>query len=95
MYLFLSVFYGFNLVVLIYLISYIAVKGALGSGAIPFVVVTGKYLIYWKAIGFGFQYLATWGIISGLVGGIYLSLPILYWVNLKVNENLDAQVQSS
>ena len=80
---FLSVVYGLHMVALIYLITYLAVRGTLGTGAIPFFVVIGKYLIYWKLVTFGFQHLTTWGILSGFIGGLYLSLPLLYWVNQK------------
>jgi hypothetical protein len=81
----LSFLYGIHLAGLIYFMSYLAARGTMGSGAIPFALMVGKYLIYWLVISFGFKHLFGEWILFGLVAGIYLSLPILYWVNKRLS----------
>jgi preprotein translocase subunit SecF len=81
---FLAVIYGLHLVALIYFSTFITTKGLLGSGGFPFYMILLKYFIYWKTITFGFSYLSMWGIVIGLISGIYISLPILYYINKKV-----------
>ena len=83
---FLSIFYGFNIVVLIYLFSYLGARGIVGSGGIPSYLVAGKYLVYWQVIAFGFKFLPAWGILSGLTGGIYLSLPLMVFLNKNLQQ---------
>jgi hypothetical protein len=58
----------------------------MGKRSIPVYLLMGKYLIYWQVMSFGFKYLNHWGIIVGFVAGIYLSLPILYLLNKKMNQ---------
>jgi hypothetical protein len=55
----------------------------MGSGKAPFYLILAKYFIYWKVIQIGFTVLPTGGILVGFIGGIYLSLPTLYFVNKK------------
>ena len=82
---FLGVLYGLHIVLVIYGITFFAVRGVSRRGAAPILLVLGKYLIYWGLVVFGFKHFPFWAIMAGFVGGIYLSLPILYWVNRWVN----------
>lgn len=83
---FLGIVYGIHIVLVIYLITYFAVKGHFGKGSFSFFLVVLKYLIYWKLVTFGFKYLPAQGILIGFTGGLYLSLPILYLVNKRMNK---------
>lgn len=80
----MSVIYGMHIILVTYLIAYLAVRGCLGSGAMPFYLVTLKYIIYWKIMSFGFKNLDSSGIVIGMVSAIYLSLPLMYWINKVV-----------
>jgi hypothetical protein len=80
----ISILYGAHIIAVVYLISFVAVKGCFNSGAIPFYLVVGKYILYWQLMVFGFKHLHAFGIIAGMVGATYLSLPLLYWVNKKI-----------
>lgn len=81
----LGILYGIHVVFLIYLIAYFSARGALRGGVFSVVLILGKYFLYWLILKFGFQHLPIWSIITGLIGGIYLSLPILYYINKKLN----------
>lgn len=79
---FLAIMYGLHVTLLLYFVSYISAKGILGGGSVfSGVIVVGKFLAYWKMITFGFAHFPAWGILCGMIGSIYVSLPILYWVD--------------
>lgn len=80
----LSVIYGIHIILITYLIAFLAVRACLGSGVFPFYIVTLKYVIYFGIFYFGFKNLDSSGIVVGMVAAIYLSLPIMYWVNKVV-----------
>lgn len=81
---FLAIVYGLHFALLVYFVAYIAARGILGKGAAPVYIVVAKYLIYWCVISFGFKYLPAGGILLGFTAGLYLSLPVLYWVNKRL-----------
>lgn len=83
----ISLFYGLFMVGLIYGVSAWTVKGLSGKGFIPFYVILGKYFIYWKLIEFGFKSLNSTWILVGVVSGIYLSLPLVYYLSKKKLED--------
>jgi hypothetical protein len=80
---FIGILYGLHIVLVIYLMTFLAVRSSMKGGRASILLVLGKYLIYWALISFGFKRLPPWAILSGFSGGIFLSLPILYWVNKK------------
>ena len=80
---FLSILYGFFIVALVYFFSYLSVRGFMAKGSMPIYLVIGKYFVYWKVIVLGFKYLPAWGIITGMISGTYISLPIWYWINKR------------
>jgi hypothetical protein len=86
---FLAIVYGIHLVLLLYVIAYVTVRGITKGGSIPFYIVLGKYFIYWQVITFGFNHLSGKHIMIGLTAGIYLSLPLLYFVNRYFNKKLE------
>ncbi len=79
----LGVIYGIHIVLIIYLITFISVKGMMQGKRGSIVLLLGKYMIYGALILFGFKRLPAWAILSGFIGGIYFSLPILYYINKK------------
>lgn len=86
----LAFIYGLHLVALVYLSAFITVRGLMGSGKVPFYLILAKYFIYWKVIQIGFKSLPNGAILVGLIGGIYLSLPVLYLVNKKYSATPNA-----
>jgi len=82
----LGVLYGVHVIFLIYFMSYLGARGILRGGVIPFGLILLKYFIYWAVIAFGFKVFPAWPVVTGLIAGIYLSLPVLYWWNRKVTE---------
>jgi hypothetical protein len=90
-----SLLYGFSLIMLVYWISYRSVKGLMGKGSIPFYLTLAKYFIYWKMITLGFEHLQGSWILIGTVVGIYLSLPLFYFLNKKYGESNDIVDQTT
>ncbi len=80
---FLGILYGFQLVFILYLFTYFSVRGVLMGSAISIFFVLGKYLVYSFFLILGFRYLSAWAIITGLTGGIYMSLPILFFIHQR------------
>ena len=80
---FLGIFYGLVMALLVYGVSFLGARGLLIGGAIPLFILIGKYFIYGGLLFFGFRWFPLWAILTGLVGGIYLGLPILYVINKK------------
>ena len=78
---FLAIFYGLFLASLIYFMSFLTGRGIMGSRSVSFLILTAKYLIYWVALSFGFKHLPQIEIMIGFTGGIFLSLPVLYFYN--------------
>ncbi|MBI2711848.1 MAG: hypothetical protein HYX41_03135 [Bdellovibrio sp.] len=85
----LSVVYGVHVILLAYLICFLAVRGFMGGGAVPFYLTTLKYVIYFLVLKFGFKHLDSSGIAVGMVLGVYLSLPVMYWVNRLVVSQME------
>ena len=77
----LSIVYGIHIILITYGLAFVAVRGCLGSGSMPFYITTLKYLIYFLILRFGFKNLDSSGIVIGIVAAVYLSLPLMYWVN--------------
>mgnify|MGYP007007269605 FL=1 len=71
------------MVFLIYLISYWGARGVLRGSRISGLVVMGKYLVYWAVITLGFKAFPMMAVLVGFTAGLYLSFPVLYWINKK------------
>jgi hypothetical protein len=92
---FLAIAYGLHFAFLVYLFSYLTAKGAVGKGWSSVFLVLIKYFVYWKLIVIGFEHLPGWGILVGLTAGIYIALPIFYWINKKLNANASSEADQT
>src|ERR1700733_8538440 len=89
----LSVLYGIFIAALIYFFAFLSARTLFGKRGIPLFVTIFKYLIYWKIISFGFNHLLTWGILVGFTAGLYLSLPILYFLNKQFTHTKNQDIE--
>jgi hypothetical protein len=69
---------------LIYLMNILAVRGALRGGGLPLGLAFLKYGIYWVLIVIGSRFLSFGYVMGGFTAGIFLSLPVSYFVNHRM-----------
>ena len=77
----LGVLYGLHVVFLIYVLTFFMVRGAMGGRTYPLFLILPKYLVYWFILDFGFKHLSVESVMVGFTGGVFLSLPVLYFLN--------------
>ncbi len=84
----LAVLFGIHIVLVVYLMAFIVARGVVkGGSGIPVVLTLSKYFIYWAAISYGSRHLPPAGILIGITSGIYISLPIAYFVNKRMQDH--------